>query len=106
MVIFFTKQAEVSDCITITKQWNLENLNSVLSNCIIKKIKSIPISIIEVDDKLKWIFTPYDEFLSKLQLGITLNLLLPSKTKIFKQYSEAKANSIPRINIFRFEICQ
>lgn len=43
---------KVGGFITFTKQSNLENLNNILPNYIIEKIKSISIPITEFDDKL------------------------------------------------------
>lgn len=52
MEIFINNQEKVCDFITVTKQWNLDNLKYVLPNYIIGKIRSIPNPVTEMTDKL------------------------------------------------------
>lgn len=56
-------QAKLTDFITTTKKWHLQDLKSILPDDLIDKIILIPISITNINEKIAWKFTAMVKFL-------------------------------------------
>lgn len=74
------------------KQRNIANLNNILLDHIIYRIKTIPIPIVDVEDKLTWIYTTNGEY--SVKTGICTN-----NDSIHPHTKEKTMNSISKLDL-------